>query len=359
MKTTRKEFLFTRGTVSAASLFSKIAAAQVASGAAPAISAAFPYESKYADVLGSRMHYVDEGQGDPVLFIHGNPTSSYLWRNVIPYVKDTQRAIAIDLIGMGKSDKPDIGYTYQDHKRHVDGFIDKLGLRNIAFVIHDWGTVLGFDYAIHHEQNVRAIAFMEALIPPTLPNPNTPVPNTIFGQFRSPGVGEKMVLEENYFVENMIPGGVIRTLCKEEMDYYRAPYPTPASRKPTLMWPRELPMGGEPARNVEVANAIGEWMQTTDIPMLHLWCRSGPGNAERVPSEMVKRVKNIQSTFIGWRATTCKKINRKPLGGRLQIGCGGLRRRRNQTGGHIHSPSAPASLKRSTAEEHLNNERSK
>lgn len=299
VKTTRKEFLWIMGALPAASLLSERAVAQAPVATAPPISAAFPYESKFADVLGSRMHYVDEGQGDPALFIHGNPTSSYLWRNIIPYVKESHRAIAIDLIGMGKSGKPDIEYTYQDHKRYVDAFIDKLGLRNITFVIHDWGTVLGFDYTRQNEKNVVGIAFMEALIPPTLPNPTAPAPNTVFGQFRSAGVGEKMVLEENYFVEKMIPGGVIRTLTEEEMNYYRAPYPTPASRKPTLMWPRELPMGGEPARNVEVANAIGEWMKKTDIPMLHLWGRSGPGNADRVPSEMVKRVKNIQSTFVG------------------------------------------------------------
>ncbi|MCC7241509.1 MAG: haloalkane dehalogenase [Acidobacteria bacterium] len=270
-----------------------------ARGAAPAISAAFPYESKYVEVLGSRLHYVDEGQGDPMLFIHGNPTSSYLWRNVIPYVTGESRAIAIDLIGMGKSGKPDIDYKYQDHKRYVDAFIDALGLRNLTFVIHDWGTVLGFDYARHHEGNVVGIAFMEALVPPRLPNPNAPAPNSVFGRFRTPGVGEKMILEDNYFVETMLPGGVIRTLSQEEMDYYRAPYPTPASRKPTLMWPRELPMGGEPARNVEVVTAVGEWMKMTEIPMLHLWGRSGPGNPDGIASEMVKRVRNIQSTFVG------------------------------------------------------------
>ena len=263
------------------------------------ISAAFPYESKYVDVLGSRMHYIDVGKGEPILFLHGNPTSSYLWRNVIPYVQDHYRAIAVDLIGMGKSDKPDIAYTYQDHKRYIEAFIAKLDLRDVTLVVHDWGSVLGFDYAMHHESNVRGIAFMEALVPPAFPAANPPAPDSTFGRFRTPGVGEKLVLEENVFVERNLPGGVIRILSKEEMDYYRAPYPTPASRKPTLVWPRELPMGGEPARNVQAISQIGEWMRTTKMPMLHLWARPGALMPERVANELVTRVKNLQSTFIG------------------------------------------------------------
>ncbi len=138
-------------------------------GAAPAISADFPFESRYVEVLGSRMHYVDEGQGDPILFLHGNPTSSYLWRNIIPYVTDNYRAIAVDLIGMGKSDKPDLEYTYQDHKRYLDAFIETLDLQDITLVIHDWGSVLGFDYAVEHDDNVLGIAFMESIIPPRFP----------------------------------------------------------------------------------------------------------------------------------------------------------------------------------------------
>jgi haloalkane dehalogenase len=200
---------------------------------------------------------------------------------------------------MGKSDKPDLEYTYQDHKRYVDGLIAALDLRELTFVIHDWGTVLGFDYARQHEENVVGIAFMEALVPPRFPSPNEPAAESVFGRFRTPGVGEQMVLEENYFVERMLPGGVVRTLTDEEMARYREPYPTPDSRKPTLMWPRELPMGGRPARNVEVVTAIGEWMTRTDIPMLHIWGRQGPGATDAVAAEMVRRVPRLQSTFVG------------------------------------------------------------
>jgi len=259
------------------------------------ISADFPYESRYVEVLGSRMHYVDEGEGEVVVFIHGNPTSSYLWRNVIPHVAKSYRAIAIDLIGMGKSDKPDIDYTYLDHRKYVNAFIEKLNLQHITFVIHDWGSVLGFDYAMQHEDNVAGIAFMEALVPPSLPFASEPAPESPFGLMRTAGVGEKMILEDNYFVEQMIPGAVIRTLEPAEMEAYRAPYPDPASRKPTLMWPRELPMAGNPVVNQEIILNIGQWMKTTDIPMLYFYATGRDTTA----SYYVENLHNIETLFLG------------------------------------------------------------
>jgi haloalkane dehalogenase len=263
---------------------------------APEISADFPFESRYIEVLGSRMHYVEEGEGEPVLFLHGNPTSSYLWRNIIPHLSGRYRAIAVDLIGMGKSDKPDIAYTYQDHARYVMAFIEAMDLRDLTLVIHDWGSVLGFDYAMNHEDNVVGIAFMEAIIPPRFPSPE-PIGGAL-GRFRSPE-GEELILQQNLFVEQILPGSVARGLTEEELDFYRSPFPTPESRRPTLQWPRELPAAGEPARNVAVVTAIGEWMRETDIPMLHLWARPGALNPEPVAEELVRRVKNIQSTFVG------------------------------------------------------------
>jgi len=272
------------------------ASAQQTGGARSAISADFPYESRYVEVLGSRMHYVDEGDGDPILFLHGSPTSSYLWRNIIPFVTDDYRAIAVDLIGMGKSDKPDLDYTYQDHKRYVDAFIEALDLSDVTLVIHDWGSVLGFHYAMEHEDNVVGIAFMEAIIPPSFPR-SAPMGGAL-GRYRTEA-GEELILEQNQFVEVILPGSVVRGLSEEEMEYYRAPYPTPESRLPTLQWPRELPAAGEPARNVEVANRIGEWMQETDIPMLFLWARPGALNNEVFAEAMVERVANIQTAFVG------------------------------------------------------------
>jgi haloalkane dehalogenase len=263
------------------------------------ISADFPYQSRYVEVLGSLMHYVDEGEGDPILFIHGNPTSSYLYRNIIPHVTDNYRAIAIDLIGMGKSDKPDIGYTYLDHRRYVNAFIEELGLENITFVIQDWGSVLGFDYAMNNEDNTKGLAFMEAIIPPASPAANEPATESMFGQFRAIGPGEELIMEQNMFVEQVLPGGMVRELTQEEHDYYRQPYLDPASRLPTLQWPRELAMGGTPAANVEVITNIGEWMQETDMPMLHFWARPGALNREATADYFVENVKNIQSVFLG------------------------------------------------------------
>ncbi|MEX2367780.1 MAG: haloalkane dehalogenase [Pseudohongiellaceae bacterium] len=259
------------------------------------ISADFPYQSRYIDVLGSSMHYVDEGQGSPVLFIHGNPTSSYLWRNVIPHVAGDYRAIAIDLIGMGKSDKPDIDYTYLDHRRYVNAFIEALGLEDITFVIHDWGTVLGLDYAMNNEANTAGVAFMEALIPPGFPSPNEPDSESLFGRFRTEGPGEQLIYEEHYFVEQMLPNGVIRELSETEMDYYREPYRAEGTRRPILQWPRELPMGGTPATNVEVVTAIGNWMQRTHLPMLYFWANG----RERTAEYYIENVANIETHFLG------------------------------------------------------------
>ena len=285
-----------RAIVASGPLVLLLAVANQAQDSPSRISAEFPFEPHYVEVLGSRLHYIDEGKGDPILFIHGNPTSSYLWRNIIPYVTDRYRAIAIDLIGMGKSDKPDIAYTYQDHARYLNAFIEALGVENLTLVIHDWGSVLGFDYARTHEDNVVGIAFMEAIVPPRFPNPN-PMGGAL-GRFRTPE-GEELILQQNQFVEKTLPNGVLRGLTREEMEHYRAPYRTPQSRLPTLQWPREIPAAGEPARNVEVVTAIGEWMRKTDIPMLHLWARPGALNPEPVADELVERVKNIQSTFVG------------------------------------------------------------
>ncbi len=267
-----------------------------------AISAEFPFESKFVSVLDSRMHYVDEGEGDPILFLHGNPTSSYLWRNVMPHLRQQGRIIAVDLIGMGKSDKPDIDYTYDDHIRYVEGFFDALNLRNVTLVIHDWGSALGFDYASRHESNVAGIAFMEAIIPPFAPIASYEAMGQMgemFQAWRTPGTGEQMILEQNQFVEQILPGAVARGLTDEEMVHYRAPYPDAASRKPTLVWPREVPIGGEPNRNVELVRRYATWMTATEMPMIHLWARPGALNPEPVAQWLVHNVKDLESVFVG------------------------------------------------------------
>ena len=201
------------------------------------ISAAFPFESKYVEVKGSNIHYIEEGTGDPILFLHGNPTSSYLWRNVLPYLSGQGRAIALDHIGMGKSDKPDIEYGFKSTSEYLEGFIDALGLKNITLVIHDWGGMLGFHYANTHRDNVKAIAFMEATI--DIPRFETMPTSVKIGlrMMRSKLFGGFLVKRMNIFIKKMLPDLINRDLTKEEMAHYAAPYPTPASRQPLLRWP--------------------------------------------------------------------------------------------------------------------------
>ena len=239
------------------------------------ISAAFPFESKYVEVHGSRMHYVEEVRGDPILFLHGNPTSSYLWRNVIPHVSPLGRCIALDLIGMGKSDKPDIEYRFFDHSVYVDGFIEALGLRNITLVVHDWGSALGFHYARRQESNVKGLAFMEAIVRPVTWDEWPEQARQMFQAFRTPGAGEQMIMEQNMFVEAVLPGAILRKLSDEEMNRYREPFPDPPSRKPVWKWPNEIPIEGQPADVTEVVQAYSDWLKTSNVPKLLLYAQPG------------------------------------------------------------------------------------
>jgi haloalkane dehalogenase len=239
------------------------------------ISAAFPYESKYVEVLGSKMHYVEEGSGDPVLFLHGNPTSSYLWRNIIPHVSPVGRCIAPDLIGMGKSDKPSLEYRFVDHAKYLDGFIEALGLRDITLVIHDWGSALGFHYARRNEANVKGIAFMEAIVRPLTWAEWPEQARAPFQGFRTPTVGEQMIMDNNMFVEMILPGAILRKLSDEEMNRYREPYPDRESRRPLWRWPNEIPIDGEPADVHEIVQAYSEWLGKSPLPKLLLHAQPG------------------------------------------------------------------------------------
>ncbi|PZD75153.1 Haloalkane dehalogenase [Acaryochloris thomasi RCC1774] len=268
------------------------------------ISAEFPFEKKFVEVNGSKMAYVDEGEGPVVLFLHGNPTSSYLWRNIIPYVSDNHRAIAIDLIGMGDSDKPDIDYTFSDHTAYLDGFIKALNLTDITLVVHDWGSALGMRYARLNEDNVSGLVFMEAVIPPAFPAPNYealgPQLGEIFRNLRTPGVGEQLVLDNNFFVETILPKlGVMRTLTPQEMAAYRAPYLTRASRKPTLQWPREIPIGGEPSATTAEVAANGKWLMSTDLPKLFFYAEPGAILPVQAVEFLKTNVKNMETVSIG------------------------------------------------------------
>jgi haloalkane dehalogenase len=239
------------------------------------ISAEFPFESNYLEVLGSQMHYIDEGEGDTILFIHGNPTSSYLWRNIIPYVEPYGRAIAVDLIGMGKSDKPDIGYRFVDHAKYLEAFIEKLDLNNITLVVHDWGSALGFNYAMQNEDNVKGIAFMEAFLMPLTWNGFPENVKEIFQTIRTPESGYDLIVNKNFFVEQLLPNAILRNLTEEEMNQYREPFKTVESRKPTWVWPNEIPIDGKPADVHKIVTDYNQWLQETELPKLLFYAYPG------------------------------------------------------------------------------------
>jgi haloalkane dehalogenase len=239
------------------------------------ISAEFTFESNYLEVLGSQMHYIDEGEGDTILFIHGNPTSSYLWRNIIPYVEPYGRAIAVDLIGMGKSDKPDIGYRFVDHAKYLEAFIEKLDLNNITLVVHDWGSALGFNYAMQNEDNVKGIAFMEAFLMPLTWNGFPENVKEIFQTIRTPESGYDLIVNKNFFVEQLLPNAILRNLTEEEMNQYREPFKTVESRKPTWVWPNEIPIDGKPADVHKIVTDYNQWLQETELPKLLFYAYPG------------------------------------------------------------------------------------
>ena len=263
------------------------------------ISADFPFESHYLEVNGSKMHYIDVGDGDPVLFLHGNPTSSYLWRNIIPHVQNQGRCIAPDLIGMGKSDKPDIDYTYDDHYDYLVKFIEKLGLKNITLVIHDWGSGLGFRYAHEHQDNVKGIAFMEAMYKPMV---SSEMPKSLkysFLMMRSKLFGWLMISVANMFVKKMVPDTIVRKLTKTEFDHYKAPFPTIASRKPVMIWPKEVPIDGKPAHSFNIIQAYSEWLHQTDLPKLFFSANPGAIIQKANADYIVENFKNLTHVNIG------------------------------------------------------------
>ena len=232
------------------------------------ISAEFPFESMYIDVLGSRMHYIEEGSGDPILFLHGNPTWSYIWRNIIPYLSAHGRCIAVDLIGMGKSEKPDINYRFVDHYRYVEAFIEELQLANITLVLHDWGSGLGFHYAALNEANVKALAFMEAILKP-MSWRDFPVGARVgFMLFRTPGIGWIMLNVMNAFLRQVMPQMTRRKLSDRETQRYLEPFPSIKSRKPVRQWPLEIPLSGSPRDMVELVSSYSRKLQASDAPKL-------------------------------------------------------------------------------------------
>lgn len=260
------------------------------------ISPTDPYSRRRQAVLDSEIAYVDTGSGGPVAFLHGNPTSSYLWRNIIPHVEPLARCLAPDLVGMGQSGKAPAGsYRFADHVPYLDAWFEALELtEDVTLVVHDWGSALGFHWARRYPERVKGIAYMEAIVRPVTWDEWPEAARRVFQGLRSEA-GEEMVLTNNVFVERILPGSVLRGLTEEEMEVYRRPFTEPGeSRRPTLTWPREIPIDGEPPDVVETVKAYSDWLSRSPLPKLFInaepgailtgpqreFCRSWPNQRE-------------------------------------------------------------------------------
>ena len=237
------------------------------------------WNKKYIDVSGKQIAYVEMGEGDPIIFQHGNPTSSYLWRNILPQLQSLGRCIAMDLIGMGDSEKlKDAGsmtYSYATHKKYFDGFLDELGINNnTTLIIHDWGSALGFDWAHNNPKKVKAICYMEGIVQSMKWEDWNEDARGIFQGFRSPA-GEEMIIEKNLFIEAVLPGSILRKLSDEEMNEYRRPFKDKKSRQPTLDWPRQIPLENEPPEICKIVDSYSQWMAKNDLPKLFINAEPG------------------------------------------------------------------------------------
>ncbi len=259
----------------------------------------FAFTSKFIEINGSNIHYIEEGTGDPIVFIHGNPTSSYLWRNIIPYLTPHGRCIALDLIGMDKSDKPEIDYRLVDHINYVEGFIEKMELTNITFVIHDWGSALGFHYAMHHESNIKGLAFMEAILQSATWE-NFPKDFKMgFKLFRTPVIGWLMIVGMNIFVEQVLPKAIVRKLTEAEKNHYRTPYKRLKDRKPLWRWPNEVPIEGQPADVTKIVEHYNRKLQESELPKLLFFAHPGGILRSTMVEWCKQNLKNLKTVDIG------------------------------------------------------------
>jgi len=266
------------------------------------ISAEDSHTRRRVGVGDSEMSFVSVGDGDPIVFLHGNPTSSYLWRNIIPHVADLGWCLAPDLIGMGRSGaSPNGAYRFVDHANYLDAWFEALDLRRkVTLVLHDWGSALGFYWASRHPERVRAIAYMESMVRPRDWEDLPPSRAPIFRDLRS-DKGERMILDENAFIEILLPKLVLRTLTSAEMDAYRRPFVEPRLRWPMLVWPRELPIGGEPSDVVKIFEQYGRWLERTPLPKLFI--NAEPG------SQLIGRSREFCRSWSNQREVTMRGVH--------------------------------------------------
>ncbi len=262
-----------------------------------------PYEKQYKEILGSQMAYIDEGQGQPIVFLHGNPTSSYLWRNILPYMADDYRVIAPDLIGMGDSDKPNIAYTYADQANYLHTLLDSFELKEAIFVIHDWGSALGFHYARTRSDRIAAIAFMEATLPPFYPMASMESMGEsaeFLKNVRSQGIGEEIVLNKNMMLDRFLKyGNPNKPLSDATVAEYNRYYDTAESRLPILQWLREIPIGGTPALVHDLGLLNNKWIESSEIPKLLFYVTPGVLVTKETVSYLEENVKNLDTIKLG------------------------------------------------------------
>jgi haloalkane dehalogenase len=233
-------------------------------------------DSQYLEVLGANIHYVQTGEGDPILFLHGIPTWSYIWRNIMPKLAASGHCIAPDFIGMGLSDKPDIDFSVFDHINYIEAFIEALGLENITLVMHGWGSVVGFHYAMRHPENIKGLAFLEAYVRPLEQQDMIALPmQQRASVLELADGGQDVISNSNYYVNKVMPAGVMRTLLPEELTAYQLPFQTPGSAKPIWQYLQELPGGPESEKVVELMRTYSKQLETSDIPKLMLYAMPG------------------------------------------------------------------------------------
>ncbi|KAK0763654.1 hypothetical protein N5P37_003034 [Trichoderma harzianum] len=269
------------------------------------ISSAFPFEKKKVEVFGSHMAYVDVGtpssSGPVAVFLHGNPTSSYLWRNIFPHVAKNTRCIVPDLIGFGDSDKvAGLEYRVRDHQRYIDAFLDAvLPSERVILVIHDWGSALGLDWASRHEDRVAGLVLMEWIAALNNWNTRDQMFRDLFQKFRTPELGRTMIIEQNFFVEKLLPTGVIRGLTDEEMVHYCRPFLDPVDREPVWRFPNEIPIEGHPKEVVEKAQRYTAWLLASELPKLFFWVKPGTFVREQDFERLSSQMKNVKTMYLG------------------------------------------------------------